>query len=892
MIAAYWDGDIAEIEPFLDEWKKFGVDIRVFGDEDVIPLLREHDENVADIFPTIEIPACKSDVARLALLYRYGGLYVDAHVGPGDFAALSKSLGYLAEYEIVLFDQTWKHAKDGDVFLVNTVMIARQRSPIVGELLQLAGDNLLNQFSVEKSAGAYVSYNIYVLTGAALFGRFIEIKNGRADIAPLYAARVRRERLYSEPAPSPFTFYRFYGYRQPGKHWSERQKSEPLFATTTGSEKAEPPLESEASPAAPLLNVFHKDVNDQKPGDEAEGAAAGALAVPCIIDLTSATDWGLFAKRGIAAPEVNAGGAWTCDELAQLRIKLNCASEVQVVFELWPFILAGKLPEQIVRVRINGALRARWVFDEAAWQRRSVIITPHESAAPNTIAIDLLISTATSPRALKSGPDQRRLGILIRRVELKIPSGAAADGRGERTVALRHRNALDEANGERTDPIALKKGPFELIRCSWPRPVEQRDGSWVTEPDWTAPAMPVKPTPRRALIDETPCWLIDWREFFRVGLSPLIAGTAGDMRLFHVIFEILINEDGTLAFWDDDSCIIRRADDVIYENRRAHPVQRSTLSVRSGDRLMIAQWQMSGDWKWAAAMLSAKEPSAAFPGAFLPEIIDRVQRPSGPPLKCFIQGNAHLRTILSLYSLILNGYSPEKVILFGEHQWSPQARSAFAHALPFAEVVPTERLMGEIYAHGGRELANWADQYWWVMKTCVAFLCPPFEFCGMDDDVFVINPVQDALNAFAGAELVYAADRDYGREYQDVWEPSTAGKPLPTARFNAGIYWMRTSFDPDDVARRMLTVNPGRVPSLVWEQGIIATLFAGLRTVELPSQRYFFPALDGLPGGTLGYDYLANPCGFTTVHFGGLHDKPGDAVARLLFREILGRRRA
>ena len=68
---------------------------------------------------------------------------------------------------------------------------------------------------------------------------------------------------------------------------------------------------------------------------------------------------------------------------------------------------------------------------------------------------------------------------------------------------------------------------------------------------------------------------------------------------------------------------------------------------------------------------------------------------------------------------------------------------------------------------------------------------------------------------------------------------------------------------------------------------IFAALFAGDRTLELSTQRYFYPLFDGLPGGILGYDYARNPCGFASVHFGGLVEKPGDTVALFLAPEIL-----
>ena len=61
---------------------------------------------------------------------------------------------------------------------------------------------------------------------------------------------------------------------------------------------------------------------------------------------------------------------------------------------------------------------------------------------------------------------------------------------------------------------------------------------------------------------------------------------------------------------------------------------------------------------------------------------------------------------------------------------------------------------------------------------------------------------------------------------------------------------------------------------------------------ELPAVRYFYPYFDGLPGGLLNYDYALNPCGFVSIHFGGLAEKPSDQAALILAPEILERRMA
>jgi hypothetical protein len=91
------------------------------------------------------------------------------------------------------------------------------------------------------------------------------------------------------------------------------------------------------------------------------------------------------------------------------------------------------------------------------------------------------------------------------------------------------------------------------------------------------------------------------------------------------------------------------------------------------------------------------------------------------------------------------------------------------------------------------------------------------------------------------------------------------------------------------VASDMASVQPSPGADWLWEQAFIALKFAGSRSIELPSQRYFYPFCDGLPGGIGGYDYAANPCGFASVHFGALLEKPGDLVAQRLAQGVLDR---
>jgi hypothetical protein len=134
----------------------------------------------------------------------------------------------------------------------------------------------------------------------------------------------------------------------------------------------------------------------------------------------------------------------------------------------------------------------------------------------------------------------------------------------------------------------------------------------------------------------------------------------------------------------------------------------------------------------------------------------------------------------------------------------------------------------------------------------------------LDDDIVILDSCNDALEAFASHDLVYTPDQDMGSGYLGQWgHVFGCSAPLPTARSN-----------PCD-----------------WEQGLIAVSYARQRTHSLHPARYLFVLLTGLPGGILGYDYANNPCGFASVHYGGMRHKPTDAAAVEVARQILERRR-
>src|SRR5215208_1684590 len=124
--------------------------------------------------------------------------------------------------------------------------------------------------------------------------------------------------------------------------------------------------------------------------------------------------------------------------------------------------------------------------------------------------------------------------------------------------------------------------PFEVVGCSWPRPVKKADGGWASRPEWGAPLMPTRPLPYWRMIHDEPYWTIDWREFFKTGLKPYYESWGGEMRGFYVVFHLRIKESGRLIYWADDECVIWRNGEMIHRDHAEGPT-RSEIEVAGGD---------------------------------------------------------------------------------------------------------------------------------------------------------------------------------------------------------------------------------------------------------------------------------------------------------------------
>jgi hypothetical protein len=408
--------------------------------------------------------------------------------------------------------------------------------------------------------------------------------------------------------------------------------------------------------------------------------------------------------------------------------------------------------------------------------------------------------------------------------------------------------------------------------------------------------MPFLPPWRFQMFDEVGCHALDWTETFRADANAPGRPTPGAMRGFHVVFRARVQRAGLLVFFDSDGSIIRRNGTIVHEDRESHPVRRHELAVRLGDHLEIAHWQLQGNWIWGAR--------SEFLATSLEDLLVDVQRyrhaveqalanPNGPTLKVYTSASAPARAAMSIYSLALNGYRPAGIQVFGDYQWDPRSARIMKLLLPFAEIVPTSQLDCTL-ARVDPRLVALAHSRWSAMKICTGLFYPPHEYCFLDDDIFVVDPVDDALRLYEEHMLVYAPDREYLDAYRAVRHPAShtdPDRPL-LANMSTGFYLIRNLGDLQAQSNRLLNTSADGHRGCTWEQGFFAWEFAREKTAVLPTQRYFCPLFDGLPGGLRGYDWQSNPCQFAFVHFGGPAPKPTDDDAGALVHDILGRHRA
>jgi hypothetical protein len=225
---AYWDSpDHSVLAPFISEWLAEFPKFRVLDDREVEPLINRIHPEHTNVYRRIRIPAAKSDIARLAALFEFGGLYIDCHCGLRDHSGLTFLLDRLRHFEVVLWQRSFidRPRPKNEIRLINGIIIARPRSEIIQTILMAALANL-RQHEREETCGNF-RYDIAQMTGPGCFSEVLTVPgSGNTQLKPHL-----KDRIFFVPEDeSPICRNKYIAYRRDEAcHWSNRQKREPLF---------------------------------------------------------------------------------------------------------------------------------------------------------------------------------------------------------------------------------------------------------------------------------------------------------------------------------------------------------------------------------------------------------------------------------------------------------------------------------------------------------------------------------------------------------------------------------------------------------------------------------------------------------------------------------------
>jgi len=223
-VFTYWDDDDLDvIGPQVDAARAIFPDYFVVTREAARALLSERSPQYLEAFDRIAIAACRSDIARLLALDHHGGLYIDAHCRIDDVSGVMRQMARLEQKDIVVSTRYAPNFRQ--IMPHNSIVWSRAGGGVVNQLLDQALANLQRKYTQEQVVG-FEAYHVWDITGPGVFWRAL-FDTESVDGA-LLANGIDRVATVFETS-NPITRHAFMGYRQPGRHWSERQASECLF---------------------------------------------------------------------------------------------------------------------------------------------------------------------------------------------------------------------------------------------------------------------------------------------------------------------------------------------------------------------------------------------------------------------------------------------------------------------------------------------------------------------------------------------------------------------------------------------------------------------------------------------------------------------------------------
>ena len=150
--------------------------------ESCIELLKKTLPENLPWFKKLTIPAMQSDIARLLVLYKFGGIYMDASVVPRASTSVSELESVIGNSRLTVFEST-----ESSNILMNRFIAAEKGSSAILNILEAAFTQVRSSVDAHEQ-----SIDVWALTGSRL-SNFI--KHNADDIKGLN--RVSFERAHS-----------------------------------------------------------------------------------------------------------------------------------------------------------------------------------------------------------------------------------------------------------------------------------------------------------------------------------------------------------------------------------------------------------------------------------------------------------------------------------------------------------------------------------------------------------------------------------------------------------------------------------------------------------------------------------------------------------------------
>jgi len=116
-----------------------------------------------------------------------------------------------------------------------------------------------------------------------------------------------------------------------------------------------------------------------------------------------------------------ADGTWVDGDYAEVTLPLRHVAGhfLLVQVELLAFIIADRLPEQIVKVIVNGSEIDSWSLTQDMFRIRALVFERAALPSADSLTLGFEVPTCTSPVELGLNADTRRLGLKIRAIGIE-----------------------------------------------------------------------------------------------------------------------------------------------------------------------------------------------------------------------------------------------------------------------------------------------------------------------------------------------------------------------------------------------------------------------------------------------------------------------------------------